>query len=115
MTSISLTDEQRKQIMDYVQQPIIKYLINNSQMKGRILRAYIHVDLGINISSYTCAKLVDFMLKESLIPATKSYENVVDKSLNDNKLVDSLFKDNVIVKLRKDVLRCKKSIKPLIE
>ena len=105
MASISLTDEQRKQIMDYVQQPIIKYLINNSQMKGRILRAYIHVDLGINISSYTCAKLVDFMLNE----------NIVDKSLNDNKLIDSLFNDNVIVKLRKDVLRCKKSIKPLIE
>ena len=105
MTSISLTDEQRKQIMDYVQQPIIKYLINNSQMKGRMLRAYIHVELGLYISSYTCAKLVDFMLNE----------NVVDKSLNDNKLVDSLFNDNVIVKLRKDVLRCKKSKKPLIE
>ena len=105
MASISLNYEQCKQIMDYVQQPIIKYLINNSQMKGRILRAYIHVNLGIYVSSYTCAKLVDFMLKE----------DSVDKSLNDNKLVDSLFNDNVIVKLRKDVLRCKKSIKPLIE
>lgn len=105
MASISLNYEQRKQIMDYIQQPIIKSLINSSQMKGRMLRAYIHVDLGLYISSYTCAKLVDFMFND----------NLVDKSLNDNKLVDSLFNDNVIVKLRKDLQRCKKSIKPLIE
>ena len=93
-----VNEEQRGQILNFIQQPNTVFEITRLPSHKQIaaLQKMIDNEFGIKLSYYMSSKLVDTMLKESLIPATKSYENAVTKSDKQSSSEETDIEDNML-------------------
>ena len=71
-----INDEQREQILQFIQLPNTVFEITRLPSHKQIaaLQKLVIDEFGIKLSYYMSSKLVDIMLKESLIPATSAAE-----------------------------------------